>query len=194
MLERPYFLEYRLSAKELEKLGELSLTWSHIEHLLGNCLWSLLRLNKNEATIVVFPMTLERRLQCLSELAKKASLDAAATKALAELNDIMKAIQAVRNNVIHAILAPDPNGDAIFHLRSKERNLTKAQVFETEELTNYAAHAAVALRYALGVPGNPDERWPLPERPAIPEFLRGSIPTRKTKGRQRRSRPQSSRP
>jgi hypothetical protein len=65
----------------------------------------------------------------------------------------------------------------VFHLRSKKRTLTKAQIFSAEELTNYAAHAVYSLRYALGSKElSPGERYALPDRPEIPEFLRGLIP------------------
>ena len=41
-------------------------------------------------------------------------------------------------------------GDPIFESRSHSRGYTKAEVFETEELTNYTAHAAWVLRHELG--------------------------------------------
>jgi hypothetical protein len=91
----------------------------------------------------------------------------------------MKGIQFVRNNVIHAIVLDDLDEGHVFHLRSKRRSLTKAEIFSAEELTNYAAHAAISLRYALGLKDVPGARRPLPDRPDIPKFLRELIPTRK---------------
>ena len=62
---------------------------------------------------------------------------------------------------------------------SKKRTLSASEVFSSEEITNYAAHAALALRLAVGVKDEPGARHPLPERPARPEFLRELIPSRK---------------
>jgi hypothetical protein len=52
---------------------------------------------------------------------------------------------------------------------------TKARIFQTEELTNYAAHAALVLRHSLDEKDSAGAPPPLPERPDIPELLRSSI-------------------
>jgi hypothetical protein len=86
----------------------------------------------------------------------------------------MPAIQYVRNNVIHAFVT---EGDHEFRLHSKQRTLTKAEVFSVEELTNYTAHVTVALRYALGFEFDPEgHTYTLPDRPDIPEFLQSKFP------------------
>jgi hypothetical protein len=177
MIERPFHFEYRLSDQELQKLGELSLTWSHTEHLIGNCLKSLLRLTNEEAKEIVFPLSLEQKTQRICKLAKLQPLHPDAAVILAELEPIMRCVQYVRNNVVHAILVLNEDGTQDFHLRSKGRTHTKAQIFESEELTNYAAHLALSLRYALGMPSDPDARYASPARPAIPKFLHELIPT-----------------
>jgi hypothetical protein len=61
--------------------------------------------------------------------------------------------------------------DHIFESRKTRRGFTRAQIFETEELTNYAAHAALVLRHELGDrdPANPPD--PLPSRPEIPDWF-----------------------
>jgi hypothetical protein len=171
MLQSPFLFESELSAEDYQTLGRLSLKWSHFEHVIGNCLRVMMRLNEDEAIVVVFPMSLDQRFRHLKELAKLNTLNAEATAALNALTGIIKGIQYVRNGVVHAIAIPDPREGHVFHLRSKQRTLTKAQIFSTEELTNYAAHAAYALRCALGVKDTPDARHTLPERPAIPEFI-----------------------
>jgi hypothetical protein len=85
----------------------------------------------------------------------------------------MPAIQYVRNNVIHAFVT---EGDHEFRLHSKQRMLTKAEVFSTEELTNYAAHVTLALRWALGFGSDPSgHSYTLPKRPEIPEFLQSKF-------------------
>lgn len=87
----------------------------------------------------------------------------------------------VRNDTLHGIVSED--GTDSFKNHAKGRQLRKEDLFACEELTNYAAHAVLALRYAIGVPGaSRDARRALPERPAIPEFLRKSIAPRNGRG------------
>jgi hypothetical protein len=80
----------------------------------------------------------------------------------------MRGLQVVRTNAVHGVLI----GQEDFIVRSKQRMLTKEQIFEAEELTNYAAVLALTLRHELGEPDAdyaPPE--PLPARPSIPGFL-----------------------
>jgi hypothetical protein len=110
----------------------------------------MLRLTDDEAVIVVFPLGMHQRLALIRELQKLTSLPTEAAKqAFSELDCVMKGIQMVRNNVIHAVIM-DGKTDQLFESRSKQRSLTKTQIFETEELTNYAGHAALLLRSELG--------------------------------------------
>ncbi|WP_211434868.1 hypothetical protein, partial [Bradyrhizobium diazoefficiens] len=44
MIPTPYNFEPALTDAEYAKLGVLALRWSHIEHILGNCLKVILRL------------------------------------------------------------------------------------------------------------------------------------------------------
>jgi len=178
MLETPFIFQNQLTPFDFQRLGELSLRWSHIEHIIGNCLRVMLRLSPEEAIVAVFPLGLEQRLKLIRKLKKLSSLNQEALDALAQLEHVMPGIQFVRNSVAHAILIRGDDGDQVFHLRSKKRSLTKDEIFSSEELTNYAAHAALSLRYALGMKGHEGARHPLPEKPAIPEFLREMIPIR----------------
>jgi hypothetical protein len=175
MIPTPFWFEQDFTPEDFQKLGQLSLRWSHIDHIIGSCLKVMLRLSDEEAVAVVFPLTTDRRLSLLKELAKGRSLFSEADHALRELWSIMPAIQLVRNNVAHAVIYRSLGDDPIFHLRSKERSFTRRQVFETEELTNYAAHAALVLRYALGEKGPEGAPSPLPERPRVPKFLQREI-------------------
>ena len=176
MIPTPFRFEAELSDQEFQKIGQLSLRWSHIEHIIGNCLKVMLGLPDDQAVVMVFPLSLSQRLDRMSELADLKPLNPEAKAAFDELKPIMKGIQLVRNNVIHAIVGEDEDGGQVFHLRSKQRSLTKAQVFGAEELTNYAAHLVVTLRYALGVKNDPDRRHAKPDaRPEIPAFLRSTI-------------------
>ena len=166
MIAVPYRFEPDLSAEEFMKLGQLSIRWSHIEHVLGMCLKRLLRLSDDEAIIMVFPLSLDQRLRRMTELAESTPVDEVALGPLNELKLIMPAIQYVRNNVIHALVT---EGDHEFRLHSKQRTLTKAEVFSAEELTNYAAHVTLALRFALGFEFDSSEHsYTLPDRPVIP--------------------------
>jgi hypothetical protein len=178
MLDTPFRFEPSLTPEEYQKIGRLSLKWSTIEHICGNCLKTMLRLTDEEAVIIVFSLSLDQRIRRMKELAKISNLNQEASIALDELDWIMKGLQSVRNNVAHAIVTESDQGEHSFHLRSKQRTYTEAEVFSTEEITNYAAYAVLALRYALGLKDQPGARLPLPERPAIPEFLRELIPTR----------------
>lgn len=176
MIDTPFQYETWLTPAEYEKLGELSLRWSHLDHIIGNCLSAMLKLSTEEAVIMVFSLDASRRLEKLKKLAKIKRLNKDARTALDALSEVMTYIMQVRNNLIHAIMIEDDQDGAVFHLRSKKRTLTKEQAFSIEELTNYAAHAALSLRYALGIKGSPGERHPLPEKPDVPDFLHNPIP------------------
>jgi hypothetical protein len=171
MLQTPFHFEPGLSPEDYQTLGTLSLRWSHIDHVIGNCLRVMLRLTEEEAIAIVFPMSLDQRLQKLNELAPLNELNDEAKAALRELAKVMQAIRYVRNSVIHAIVIADDEGGHKFHLRSKQRTLTKEQIFSTDELTNYAAHVVYSLRYALGLKDIPGARHAMPDRPQVPEFL-----------------------
>jgi hypothetical protein len=69
-------------------------------------------------------------------------------KRLDELHMMMTLLRPVRNNVIHAVIMYAEGGAPIFELHG--RQLTKEEVFATEEPTNYAARAAWVLRHELG--------------------------------------------
>jgi hypothetical protein len=172
MLPSPYNFEPEMSDQDFQKIGHLSIKWSHLEHLVGNCLKVMLRLSDQEARIVVFPMGLETRLTRMNELSEVGQLSEASHKYLRELKAVMRGIQYVRNNVIHAIVETKDDADHNFRLHSKNRDLSKQEIFSAEELTNYAAHVVFALRFSLGFRDGSTLSYTLPDRPEIPEFLR----------------------
>lgn len=181
MIPVPYRFEPDLSPEEFVKLGQLSLRWSHIEHTMGMCLKRMLRLSDDEAIIMVFPLSMEQRLQRITQVAKVTPLNDLAAAPLNELKLIMPAIQYVRNKVIHAFVT---EGDHQFRLHSKQRTLTKAEVFSAEELTNYAGHVTLAFRSALGFEFDPTgHSYTLPDKPEIPEFLLSKFPGLRSKPR-----------
>jgi len=176
MIPVPFSIEPELTAEEFCRIGQLTLRWSHIDHIIGNSLKAALGLSDEQATIMVFPLTMEARLDRLKNLFQITPPDDAAKTALNELLPAMKGIQYVRNNVIHGNVIDDTKEGYIFHLRSKDRTLTKAEIFSIEELTNYAGHCALALRYGLGIANvRPGHVYTLPGRPEIPEFLRSVV-------------------
>jgi hypothetical protein len=175
MIECPY--EYALTEKELQKLAEMSLTWSHTEHLIGICLKRVLKLSDDEGTAIVFPMSLETRLKYLSDL--KGRISAGGQTVLKELALIMKGIQPIRNTIAHTILIGDTKDGTLFHLRSKDRTFTKEEVFECEEITNYAAQLAICFRYEVGFDRPQDSTPALPQRPSIPKQVQQFLPNGK---------------
>jgi hypothetical protein len=172
MISSPFWFEDKLASEDYQKLGKLSLRWSHIDHLIANCLKKLLRLTDDEARVVVFPLNTDTRLKRIRKLEELEPLRGAAKEAFDELHMMMTLLQPVRNNVIHAVIMYAEGGAPIFELRSHGRQLTKEQVFATEELTNYAAHAAWVLRHELGDKDPDRAPGPLPARPPIPSFLK----------------------
>ena len=119
MLDTPFRFEEELTSEEFQKLGQLSLRWSHTEHIIGNCLKVMLRLTDEEAVAMVFPLPLERRLNKIKELSELTPLNADAQAACDELQIVMRAVQYVRNSVLHAIMIDHPEHGQMFHLRSK---------------------------------------------------------------------------
>ncbi len=175
MISIPYRLEPELTPTEFQKIGQLAIRWSHIDQVIGHCLKAVLRLTGDEAIIIIFPLGTDARLNKISELNDVTPLNDTAQRALNELTPIMKGVQYVRNNVIHAFVSEDPVEGHTFHLQSKGRTLTKTQIFSVEEITNYAGHLALGLRYAVGFDGSPALEYAWADRPEIPEFLRSLI-------------------
>jgi hypothetical protein len=173
MIPSPFRLEQKFNCDDFEKIGRLSLRWSHIDHMIGNCLKIMLRLSDDEANIVVFPLSTELRLTRIRELNKLTPFPTeAATRAFKELDLVMKGIQAVRNNVVHAVVM----GPGKFELRSKKkRSYSKDEIFSVEELTNYAALAVLILRHELGEIDPEYDPPSLPQRPQVPKFLQSLI-------------------
>ena len=77
------------------------------------------------------------------------NLSAEGDEAYRELMNVMSGVRAVRDAVTRGTIMSEGN-DVMFDHRSKNRKFTRQDVLDTEEMTNYAAHAAVLLRDALG--------------------------------------------
>jgi hypothetical protein len=175
MLEPPFKFDPSLSPEDFQKIGQLAIRWAHIEHIIGHCLRKILRLSHEEAAIAVFPLSFDQRIEKIKSLSELKPLRDEAEDALYELLAFRTAIQTVRTNVLHAWVDSTEDGDHSFFVRSKNRTLTKQQIFSAEEITNYVAHAALALRYGIGLNVDPALRHPLPDRPAVPAFLQAGL-------------------
>lgn len=167
MIECPF--EYHLSNDEIRKLGEMSLTWSHTDHTIGNCLKAVLKFNDDEAIALIFPMSLDQRVRWLRNLTGR--MNKMAREALAESSLFLPGLQAVRNGGIHGVIINDTKEGPLFHLRSKDRTFSKQELFGCDEFTNYCARVAYCVRSALFLPADADASLTLPERPAIPAVL-----------------------
>jgi hypothetical protein len=133
---------------------------------------------------MVFPLNLEQRINRIKDILQITPVDPRAKACFDEFRVVMKGVQYVRNSVVHSIVIEDEAEGHVFHLRSKMRTLTKAEIFSAEELTNYAAHLAQAFRYGLGFKNSPEPVfYTLPDRPDIPLFLHSVVqfPTTKDK-------------
>ena len=166
MIGSPWQFEPEISDQDLAKVAILMVRWSHIEHYLANCLRVMLRLTEDEAVAMSWPLPVERRIAKIAEIAELTPIHPHAMKAFKELRPVMQGLITVRNNVVHAILLEDEIEGHVFHLRSKRKNLTKEQLFATEELTNYAAHLCQAMRFAIGFKNQPEPMiYEWPDRP-----------------------------
>ena len=176
MIPTPYRFEAHFSAEEFCKIGQLASRWAHIEHTIGNCLRRILDMDPGHATIMVFSLNLDMRMTRIEEIRQRFPLTAEQTALFLEIRPLIRAVQYIRNTVLHGVViggGEDPD-ETTFHLRSKNRNITKSDFFECEELINYAAHVTYALRLSLGEKDDPTEHtYTLPDRPPIPAFLPG---------------------
>jgi hypothetical protein len=172
VIETPYRSEANLTDQEFKKIGQFAFRWSHMDHTVGNCLRRLLRLDPKQATVIIFPLSLNDRMSRIEQLAKLQPLSPPSQLLLGELKPLIRAMQFLRNSTLHGIVI-DVGGheEPYFHLRSKDRNLSKAQLFGCEDLINYTAHVVTAFRLSLGEKEDWGHDYTLPNRPPVPDFL-----------------------
>lgn len=174
MIPTPFLFEANLSAEEFQKLGQFALRWSHIDHVIGNCLRRLLDMSPKHATVLIFPLNLDLRMQKIGEISKLQPLTEYQQALFDELRPCIKAMQFIRSSAVHGIVI-DVGGDnePFFHLRAKSRNITKRQLFGCEDIINYTGYVTMAFRFSLGDKENDPEgsTYALPDRPPIPDFL-----------------------
>lgn len=178
MIPTPYRFEPEFSDQDFAKIGQLTLRWSLMDHTIGNCLRRLLDMSPKTATVLIFPLSLDHRMSHIGRFAELQPLEPMPQALFAELKPLVKAMQYIRNNAVHGIVIDVGAGEEpYFELRSKNRKITKAQLFACEDLINYTAHVVQAFRFSLGEkestwggPWGPHE-YALPDRPAVPEWL-----------------------
>jgi hypothetical protein len=175
MIPSPFRFEKDLTAEDFQKLGQLILRWSHMEHIVGHCLRLILGLTEEQATALIFPLNLEVRLQRIADQVEQKPLSPPVNAIYREMLGAIKTLQPIRNLIAHGVLLPNVEGEHDqFHSRQKSKRHSKEEIFRCEALINYAAHAALLLRQEFGDPGA--ELGPLPQRPAIPAFLQSNFP------------------
>ena len=162
MIETPCRFEQNFSGDELRKIGQFTLRWSYIEHTVANCLRVLLSMESKPATVMVFPLSLHERMVRIGKLDEFQPMPPEAKALYNELTPLIIGMQYVRNATIHGVFVDFLADEPFWHLRSKNRELTEAQLVSCEELINYTAHVAEAFRISLG--GKEAERDPLPPK------------------------------
>ena len=126
-------------------------------------------------------MNLDQRLKKITELSQLKPLPPSGETAFAELKPIMDGLKFVRNTVVHSVVVEHDDEGHVFENRSKGHKLTKAEIFSTEDLKNYASHLVYKLRFSLGLKDGNLFQYEPPARPEIPAFLRSRISLPKTK-------------
>jgi len=173
MIPTPYRFEANFSPEEFQKFGQLAVRWSHIEHTIANCLRVLLKFDPKQASVMIYPLTLDTRMARIGEHIKFIPLEPEQMALFEELKPLIRAMQYLRTTALHGTLVDLFSSEEPFwHLRSKNRMITKSQLFACEDLINYAAHVTQAFRLSLGKKDDDTgDTYALPDRPPIPEFL-----------------------
>src|SRR5690349_9898437 len=140
MIPSPYRFETKFSDQELQTLGRFALRWSTIEHTIANCLRVMLRMEPKPATVMVFPLSLYDRMDRIGKIDKMQPMSAESKALFLELKPPVFAMQYIRNAAIHGVLVDFLADEPFWHLRSKDRAVSKSELFSCEELINYTAH------------------------------------------------------
>jgi hypothetical protein len=172
MIETPYGYEPSLSDQEFQTIGQFACRWAFIDHTIANCLRVMLRMEPEQATVMIYPLSMDLRMARMQELKHLHILTDYQLSLLAELKPLIKAMQFLRTTMLHGTVM-DFGGDnaTYFHLRSKSRSVNKAHLFECDDLINYTGHVVHAFRISLGDTDVPGKTYALPDRPPIREFL-----------------------
>ena len=171
----PFRFEPEFTPEEFQKIGQFAARWALIEHIVGNCARRVLDLDPKQATVLVFPLSLDARVEMIRRSTRQRPLADDQRAYFDELLPLVRAIQYIRNTTLHGVVIKFQQDDeAFFHLRSRDRKITKTELFACEDLINYTAHVVQAFRISLGEKDH--DLWPpinytLPGRPTIPSIL-----------------------
>jgi hypothetical protein len=167
-------IEFELNPEEMSKLGELFLVWSHTEHVIAKSLKDILEFNDEEAISLIYPMTLDQKLNYITRLSSRMTVGSRTY--FEELKSVVKAVSKIRNDVAHGVLVNDTKEGPLFRNTSKDRVVSKEDVLGSQEISNYALGIALGFWTTLGSNRTVN---PLPERPEIPKALLEFLPARK---------------
>jgi len=126
MVKTPYGYEGLLSDQDFQKIGRFACRWAYIEHTISNCLRVILEMEPKEATVMIFPLTLDTKMARISELARPTSATEYQLPVFAELTPLIKAMQFLRNTTLHGVVLSHGSDERIyFNLRSKNRSVNR---------------------------------------------------------------------
>jgi len=168
MIRVPYEFEPNLTDAEFQKIGQFACRWAIIDNTLANCLRAILKMQPEDATIMIFPLSQDLRMHRIEAFTKRNMLSEDQIALFLELKPLIRAMQFLRTTALHGIVDREAKG---FSLRSKSRWLGKEELFQCEELINYTAHVTIAFSMSLGDKDWAAMTYTLPDRPPIPDFL-----------------------
>jgi hypothetical protein len=164
----PHFIYHGLSRDELARLGELTLTWSNMDHSIGQAVRLILKLTDEQFVAFVGPLATDRRMQLLKKYSS--NLPDELRSMIDELNLVIKPTLIARNTYVHAVVVDGWNIPK-FKLMSKDRVLTKEDLLGSEPISNYAGLLALHIEIKLEKKFDISLLPPLPSRPYIPPAL-----------------------
>lgn len=161
-----------MTAAQNAALGRMMLRWGQIDHLVANCILRLRGRPRKRQKEDIDGCTAGQRVRILADLMKTSPVTPEARKAFDAFLPIWRGLIGVRNHVAHGVTFWEPDGTADTKLQHRGRDEPIEKILAAESITNFAAHAVLSFRFALGLEADPDIRHPLPRRPAIPPIVK----------------------
>lgn len=170
MLAAPIEFEPEISENQYARVGRLIVKWALIDHLIGTCINVQNGTTDEAAQRAVFSETAGRKIAMLED-AMRTLAPGDARRAFEVLLPLWKGLKEARDNVAHGVATINEDRNVALHHRRKSRDAEIEEILSLEEVTNFVAHAALSLRYALGLKSDPNLRHSLPAIPPIPDLL-----------------------
>src|SRR4051794_11247706 len=101
MIETPYKFEANFSPEEFQKFGQFAVRWSHIEHTIANCLRVMLNFDPKQASVMIYPLSLDTRMSRMAERIKLIPLQPEQMVLFEELKPLIRAMQHLRTTTLH---------------------------------------------------------------------------------------------